>query len=73
MGTMRGASSAINQSPRKKIKYDKLNLMSYAVVYIYMTDDEEVNYVTNCLNLFAIISNMFQHNNTKLRTQEATI
>ena len=29
---------------------------------MYMPDDEEVNYVTNCLNLFAIISNMFQYN-----------
>ena len=29
---------------------------------MYTPDDEEVNYVTNFLNLFAIISNMFQHN-----------
>jgi hypothetical protein len=62
MGTMRGVRSAINQSSQKKIKYDKLNLMSYAVVYMYMPDDEEVNYATNCLNPFAIISNMFQYN-----------
>jgi hypothetical protein len=37
-------------------------------------DDEEVNYVTDCLNVFAIMSNMFRIiNNIKFSTQEATI
>jgi hypothetical protein len=54
-GTMRGTREAINQSPQKKIKYDKLNLMSHVVVCMYTPDEEEVNYVTNFLNLFAII------------------
>jgi len=57
-GNYRGTRSAINRSIQKKLKYDKLNVISKAISYL--PDDEEVNDVTNCLNLLAIISDLFQ-------------